>query len=323
MTEQAQNHVLAEAIEWHLRLRDGGAAADWEAFVLWLEADPERSAAYDEVSRADADLGPEAFPSAAANDDWAEDVPVRARRRFGTAARAFAALAACLILAFVALPWLGPGMDRYEVATAAGQRRDVPLGDGSMAALNGATRLILDRANPRFAELAAGEATFTIRHDSADPFEVVAGDHRIHDVGTTFNLVHDGDRVVVEVIEGEVQYHRREAAISLTAGQMLAVREEGGRPLLGRRDPGAMAGWRHGQLSFREVPLDIVARDLARSLGAEILVDPGIAALPFTGSVRIAGGAETVLTGFAATLGMEARREGNAWRIGPRSRAPR
>jgi transmembrane sensor len=65
----------------------------------------------------------------------------------------------------------------------------------------------------------------------------------------------------------------------------------------------------------------VVARDLARSLGAEVSVDPGIAAMPFTGSVRVAGGAETVLSGFAATLGMEARREGNAWRIGPR--APR
>ena len=52
-----------------------------------------------------------------------------------------------------------------------------------------------------------------------------AGDHRIRDVGTIFNLVHDGDRMMVEVIEGEVQYYRREAAISLTAGQMLAVRE--------------------------------------------------------------------------------------------------
>jgi transmembrane sensor len=214
-------------------------------------------------------------------------------------------------------------VDRYEVATAAGERRTVPLGDGSVAALNGATRLILDRGNSRFAELAAGEATFTIRHDSADPFVVVAGDHRIHDVGTTFNLVHDGDRLMVEVIEGAVQYHRREAAISLTAGQILAVREEGARPLVGHRDPAAMAGWRHGQLSFREVPLNIVARDLARSLGVEVSVDPGFATVPFTGSVRIAGGPESALTGFAATLGMEARREGNAWRIGPGARAPR
>jgi transmembrane sensor len=62
MTEQAQHHILAEAIEWHVRLRDGSAAADWEAFILWLEADPARSAAYDDVVRADAALGPEAFP---------------------------------------------------------------------------------------------------------------------------------------------------------------------------------------------------------------------------------------------------------------------
>lgn len=320
MTEQAQQNIQAEAIEWHLRLRDGDAA-DWEAFVLWLEADPARSAAYDDVAIADAALGPEAFPTLAANDDWAGDAPVP--RRFGAAGWAVAALAACLLLAFVSLPWLDPGPDRYEVATAAGQRRTVPLGDGSIAALNGATRLVLDRANPRFAELAAGEATFTIRHDSADPFVVAAGEHRIQDVGTAFNMVHDGGRLTVEVIEGAVQYRRREASISLSAGQILAVREEGGRPLVARRDPGAMAGWRRGQLSFRDVPLNIVARDLARSLGAEVSVDPEIATMPFSGSVRVAGGAETVLTGFAATLGMEARHDGNAWRIGPRSRAPR
>jgi len=316
MTEPVPQ-ILAEAVAWHLRLRDDGAAADWEAFVLWLEADQAHSAAYDDVARADAALEPEAIPPAAANDDRAVVEP--ARRRFGAAGWAVAALAACLVLAFAALPWLNPAPDRYEVATAAGQRRIVPLGDGSTAALNGATRLILDRANPRFAELAAGEATFTIRHDDADPFVVVAGDHRIHDVGTTFNLVHDGGRMTVEVIEGAVQYHRRAAVIPLTAGQMLAVHEEGGRALVGRRDPGAMAGWRRGRLSFHDVPLDIVARDLARSLGVELAVDRGVADRPFTGSVPTAGSAQAVLTSFAVSLGMEARLEGNAWRIGPRA----
>ena len=122
MTEQAQQQILAEAIDWHLRLRDGGAA-DWEAFVLWLEADPARSAAYDEVARADAALGPEAFPPIAANDDSgrrrARPAAVRrgppgpSRRRRLPAARLRR-----LALAQSARP------DRYEVATAAGQRRD-------------------------------------------------------------------------------------------------------------------------------------------------------------------------------------------------------
>jgi transmembrane sensor len=319
MTEQAEQRIETEAIAWHLRLRDGDAA-DWEAFVRWLEADPARSAAYDAVAHADAALGLEAFPPIAANDDHFPDA--RPARRFGPI-WAIAAIAACLLLALLPLPWLGSGADRYEVATAAGERRTVPLGDGSAVALNGATRLVLDRGDPRFAELAAGEATFTIHHDAAHPFIVFAGDHRVHDVGTAFNMVREGERLTVEVIEGEVKFDPHAAAISLTAGQTLAVHERGGRPLIGRRDPGTIAGWRHGQLSYRAAPLESVARDLARSLGAQVSVDPGIAALPFTGSVRVAGGAETVLTGFAATLGMEARRDGNAWRIGPRARAPR
>jgi len=320
MTERLQQGNEAEAISWHLRLRDADAG-DWEAFVRWLEADPARSAAYDEVVRADAALGPEAFPAVAANDDWPAVPP--ARRRVGAAVWAIAAIAAVLLLALVPLPWLGAGADRYEVATAAGEQRTVPLGDGSTVALNGGTRLILDHGNTRFAELEAGEATFTIRHDSAAPFVVVAGDHRIHDLGTAFNMVHEGDRLMVEVIEGAVKYDPHAEAISLTAGQTLVIHERGGRPLVGRRDPHAIAGWRHGQLSYRDEPLERVARDLGRSLGAPVLIDPSMERLPFTGSVRIAGGAETVLTGFAATLGMEARRDGHAWRIGPPARALR
>jgi transmembrane sensor len=196
-------------------------------------------------------------------------------------------------------------------------------GGGSVVALDGGSRLILDRAKARFAELAAGEASFAIRHDSDHPFVVLAGNRRINDPETTFNIVHDGDRLVVEVIEGAVRYDPHEAAISLTAGQTPAIEERGESPLVGRRDPNAIAGLRHGRLSYRGEPLARVARDLTRSLGARAPVDPGAAAMPFTGSVRVAGGARTVLAGFAASLGMEARRDGSGWRIGLVSRAPR
>ena len=66
-----------------------------------------------------------------------------------------------------------------------------------------------------------GEATFTVRHDAAHPFVVVAGDHRVQDVGTTFNLVRDRGRFSVEVIEGAVLYDPDGAAVPLAAGQTL------------------------------------------------------------------------------------------------------
>ena len=128
------------------------------------------------------------------------------RGRIGFRAATLAAAAAIFVAILVALPWLTAGPSRHEVATAAGERRIVELGDGSSAVLNGSTRLILDRDDSRYAELAAGEATFTVRHDDARPFQVAAGDHRVLDAGTIFNLVHDRDRFSVEVVEGAVVY---------------------------------------------------------------------------------------------------------------------
>ena len=60
MTERERDELKAEAIAWHLRLRDDGAEA-FEAFALWLDADPARSDAYDAVALADAELAPADF----------------------------------------------------------------------------------------------------------------------------------------------------------------------------------------------------------------------------------------------------------------------
>ena len=325
MAQQGHQDIQAEAITWHLRLRDG-EVADWEAFTLWLEADPARSLAYDAVALADAELVTEAIPGVpfapAANDDGdREDRSGHWGRRAGWAT-AMAAVAALFVMMFVAVPWLTAPSGRYEVATAAGERRTVAIADGSSATLNGSTRLILDHSHPRYVELASGEAAFAVRHDASDPFVVVAGEHRIQDVGTAFNLVRDRNRFSVEVIEGAVLYNPDRDAVPLTAGQTLLVRPGDRQPVLGRRDPASIAGWRSGQLNYSSASLEMVASDLSRSLGTEIIIDPDVAALPFTGSIRLENDAAT-LPGFAATLGLQARRSGSAWRIEPHSRAPR
>ena len=52
MTDGHVQRIEEEAIAWVLRLREAGAD-DWEAFTLWLEADPAHQAAYDEAALAD------------------------------------------------------------------------------------------------------------------------------------------------------------------------------------------------------------------------------------------------------------------------------
>lgn len=325
MSQQAHQDSLSQAIEWRIRLRDN-RSEDWEAFVEWLEGDPARSEAYDRVALADADVDPEAIPSRTspkpANDEWdtAYSAPRTTRRRWLSA---FAAVAALLIFGLIAMPWMTFGSSQYEVATAAGERKTIPIGDGGMVALNGATRIVLDHDNPRYAELTRGEATFTIRHDSGRPFLAVAGEHRIQDTGTVFNLVHDEERFAVEVVEGSVIYNPENEAIALAAGQTLRAPKGKHRLVVATRDPDELAGWRRGQLSYSEAPLATVASDLSRSLGTEILVDPVIAEQPFTGSIRVDGGDEATLARLASTLNLQTGRTTKGWLIKPLARANR
>lgn len=323
MAHQDQDR-LTEAISWRLRLRDGGPE-DWEAFVRWLEEDPERSIAYDAVADADravtADMVPAATFPPAANDEGRSPAG-RPRRAVYAWAAALSAVAALVLFAF-ALPWFTAGSGRYAIATAAGEQRTVEIGAGSSVALNGATRVVLDRDDPRYAELAGGEALFTIRHDAAHPFTVVAGDHRVQDVGTVLNLARDQGNFTVEVAEGAVLYDPDGAAVSLGAGETLAVDEAHRQIVRDRQDPAAIAGWRRGQLSFKHASLAAVARGLSRSIGMDIRLDPAIADRPFTGTVRIDGDPSETMARLAATLDLKARRNGPGWLIEPSPRARR
>ena len=323
MAGEPHQSVLAEAVAWHLRLRDG-TDGDWDDFVRWLEGDPARSEAYDRVEAGHAALIPDAFPVqapaphlVAANDEAPPESWWRGRWAIG-----LSAVAAAILVAFLALPMFTSGRDLYEVATGAGQRREFAFADGSSAVLNGSTRLILDRKDPRYAELASGEATFIVRHDAARPFTVVAGDHRVQDVGTSFNLIHDHGDLSVEVIEGAIVYDPDEAAVPLSAGQTLLV-SRGARPVVGRADPGAIAGWRRGQLSYAGASMARVAGDVSRTLGVKVAIDPGLADQPFTGSIRIQAESAATVADLASSVGLQARRAGGGWVIGPQPRAPR
>ena len=336
---QAELQMRAEAIEWRLRLRDSGddsGDGDWERFVRWLEGDPARSAAYDMVALLDMDLDgvPIASPSIQAGSIQAGSIqgrsflgnpaaagpgPAPARRRWIVP---FAAAAAAALVLMVMVPRPGGGSSLQAFVTAPGEHKLVALADGGSVAMNGDSRLILDRANPRSARLAAGEALFTIRHDAAHPFEVTAGGHVIRDAGTAFNLSRDGGMLSVEIVSGRVVYDPGRTAIALAGGDTLTLRGPGA-PVVARADPAKMAGWRSGQLSYSAAPLGKVARDLSRTTGAAIGIDPSLAPMPFTGSIRIAADRAATVNGLAAALGLEARRTGAGWTIEPRPRARR
>ncbi|MFN3727163.1 MAG: FecR family protein [Allosphingosinicella sp.] len=296
--------IEAEAIGWVIRLRDAGAD-EWAAFTDWLEADPANAAAYEEAALAEQEWEgiapaerPAATPRPAAR-------PLT--RRFFLSTGIAAALAG--VIALGTLQTQGT----YTVETAAGERRTIELPDGSRVDLNGSSRILLDREDPRVATLERGEALFTVVHNDADPFEVRTGDALLRDLGTVFNVRRDGEALDVAVAEGVVEYNPGRAAVTLRAG--MALRRTADSPLqVEQRAPEAITGWRDGRLVYDAATIGAVAEDLSRNLGVPIRAEQEVAGRPFTGVIRVDDGAETIQRA-ARLMGVSARPSNGGWTL--------
>jgi transmembrane sensor len=309
--------VERDAIDWLIRLR-GGTVDDWDAFTLWLEADPAHVVAYDTVALADQDIGAELIAAPAVPNAANDDMPVARGSLWARTAR-FAALAATLVAA-IFLYTLYPQDQRYQLSTAPGEHRVVTLGDGTRIALNANTRMTFDRRDTRFAKLDAGEALFTVRHDAANPFELVAGAYRIRDVGTVFNVVRESEAVQVAVAEGSVLFDPAGAAVALGAGQQLDARA--GQSVRVSDTPAAGVGsWQDGRLVYTDAPLSAIAADLSRNLGVPVTVDAAVANQQFTGVIQIEPDTKALFARLAALWDVDARHTSHGWRISAHKRA--
>lgn len=291
MTSEARDSVRAQAIEWHIRLRHGDDEA-WEAFAGWLAEDPLHAEIYDEIEQADLAIEPllpdltfrEAANDTASDNDAPSDPRAPRWRWWGLGGGVLAASIAA------ALAFFPQGSaSRYEVATGPGQREIVTLEAGTRVLLNGSTRMTFDRKDPRFAALAAGEALFEVKHDSARPFALEVGGSRVEDLGTVFNVVRDAGTVRVAVAGGKVLYRSGKEAIPLQAGQALVDTASTEDIQVTRAPAGSVGAWQKGRLVYTGEPLARVAADLARALGVRITVSPDIADRPFSGTIIIDG----------------------------------
>lgn len=310
MTETASD-LTQTALSWHIRLRDGGDA-DWAAFADWLEEHPDHAAAYAQVEAMDLALEPALpdlrFPAptpVAANDD-----PAPARRWPWVAGGG--AMAAALALAL----FMGIGRDsHYDITTAPGETRVVQLDAGTQIALNGDTQMRFDHADPRFARLDHGEALFTVRHDPAHPFTLDLHDGRVIDVGTVFNVVSLPGQTRVAVAEGAVDYRPEGQSIPLHAGQQAEA--DNGAIKVTPTGPQSVDGWRHRRLTYQGNPLEQVAQDLGRVLGAAIRVAPEIARQPVFGTIDLQGITPAHIPLLASALNVRVVRHGKEWMLKP------
>ncbi len=305
-----------DAIAWHVRLRDPAASEQvWADFTNWLEADVANADAYDAVARADANYSEilssgSSQSETAFNDNEEMPTPWYQRRRL------LAAVASVALVVLISPAFL-PSRALQITMTKPGETREISLADGSQIALNGGSKLLLDGKDKRFARLEAGEAVFTIRHDAAHPFVVEAGAANLKDLGTVFNVRHGHDGLDVTVAEGAVQYNASAQATTVSAGNRLQVARDQASPVLTKVDPGSVAGWRRGMLTYQQAQLSAIALDLSRATGTPVRVSNAIADRRFTGIVRVERDQKLLFHRLEALLGVRAEHNAAGWNLTP------
>jgi len=303
------DYIREQALDWAVRSADP-AFTDWDAFTRWLGQDPAHARAYDEVALAVADAA-EALAAAppVANDDAPpaanDDAPATTRRRW-----LIGGLAASVALV-AALTFALARHDRYTVETAPGETRTVALSDGGSVALAGGTRLEFDRDDDRYARLERGQAVFTVRHDEARPFAVLAGEDRLVDAGTVFEVEYGAGGMQVAVSEGLVVFNPGKQDVRIEPGHMLTRRGDDYRLTAVSADQ--IGEWRQGRVAFDGAPLDLVAARLSRLTGIDFRAEAG-AGGTVSGSVLIAPLRKDPQS-LGRLLGAQVRREGDHWTI--------
>jgi transmembrane sensor len=295
------------AAAWAIAMREPDFD-DWEGFTAWLEADPAHAEAYDAVQYAlqEADAALELLPAPeyapAANDNppgW-----LASRRGW-----LGGAIAAALVLALTSVLWLSPSGTSYQ--TAPGETRLIALGDGSKVELAGGSRIAIE--GTRMARLEAGQALFTIRHDAANPFVLTAGDDRLVDAGTVFDVRIAGETLDLTVAEGAVIVNPRGQNLKVTAGGR-AVRGSDGRYRPGAVDPGAVGEWSRGRISFENASLAEIATELARATGRRFA--SADTATRLSGSIAL-DQVRANPRALEALLGVRVRSAGEEWVLEP------
>lgn len=261
------------------------SAMQW---LLWLQESPE-----DQELHAACRAWQQTSPAHARAWRRAERVwrltgqlPVTSHRRWPGARRRRAirlgsALAACLALLMLLLPWHGQG----ELHNGKGGPRQLVLEDGSRVWLMGDSTI-----RPRFdsshrhLELVRGQAFFEVTADAARPFTVHAGDSRIEVTGTAFAVELQGPQLSVAVEHGSVRVEDPRHSTRLVGGERIRLDNRDGRRVRDRIMPRRVAAWRRGELIAEDQPIGELLEQLRPHYAGWILLrDESLAKQQVTG----------------------------------------
>lgn len=316
----AADPVAQAAAVWVARHDRGLTAAERAELAAWQAADPRHAAEWQRQRRTWRGLdhvGADAGLAAMADEFLARARAQRARARWRQVAGFGSSLAAALVLGWIGWtqfrPAAEPNLPRNDYAVLASTLRTETLPDGSVAELNGASRIEVHfTAAERRVVLLEGEVHFVVAKNPARPFYVTAGPVTVRAVGTAFNVRLAAESIEVLVTEGKVRLEQETpppaivAAVSsspipapppeapaLVEGQRAVIARTGATTApaeigdVGKAEIEAALGWQATRLVFNNTPLDEVIAGFNRYHPHRLaLGDPRLRQRTLTGVFR-------------------------------------
>lgn len=239
----SEDRIEEIAADWLAQREEGLSPTQAHEFERWRRLDPRHAAAVTRLEQAcallekmplvRAELQPVIeFPHArgpgALSGKSARRVPLR-RLIVG-----MAAVAAVGALGW--WQWAQPERDATHYTTSASGYERVTLADGSLLELNASTEVQVNfTPHERRIRLTAGEAYFSVAHDTDRPFVVGAGDVSVRAFGTAFNVRLSAAVLEVLVTEGRV-------SVAMPGGGERKPDDGGQKPEAGSRGSGLASG---------------------------------------------------------------------------------
>ena len=205
---------------------------------------------------------------------------------------AAATMAAAAIVGAIAY-WPAPQPETQTYTTMVGGRETLALTDGTKIDLNTDTQLRTQiTARQRKVWLDKGEAYFQVRHDAAHPFVVIAGNHRVTDLGTKFVIRRDATKMEVALVEGRAQVDALNSKTNAPSVEMVPgdiVVATANRIETRKKPVAALStdlAWRQGLLIFKRSTLAEAAAQFNRYNREKLVVDGSAAQLKIGGTFQ-------------------------------------
>jgi len=265
--------TMDQAVAWVLRLQgETLSVEDGLAFDAWLEESPSNAQAYSKVLATLEAMDGAEFEIQDGLRRTQQNAAKRVAGRRWAMGAGFSAMAAAAVLAVVVLPQGALIAQTSDYSTTKGEHRSVKLADGSTIDMNAETGLSVTLApRGRHVVMGQGEAVFDVAHDEARPFEIEAGDHLVHVLGTQFDVRNRPEGFSVVVSRGVVQVRGEGATYTLRKGDRLDL-APGGVTKVSTSNPAEALSWRTGHMVYRDQPLSRVVADLNRQFPDQVTI---------------------------------------------------